>query len=84
MTKAKRKSAAELVGESLGYSTSRTWFELLPPKDQQYVREVVAEARERPDIPLYCIAESLIVELRIKRGKTTVYRTLKEMVKNAA
>ena len=78
---AKRKTATDLVGESVKPKTIK-WTETLTAADISYLKEVVAEMKRTPGAAPYVVAPKLKVALGLIVSVGTIARTLKEMIAN--
>ena len=74
-----RKSAVMLV-KNATTQPKATWYERLSLADKTYVCEVVDAMKVTPDVAPYLVAEAVRVELGLSINKSTIARTLKEMM----
>jgi len=74
------------AGELLNIHSEKagvSWLKLLKGKDYEFVMDVVAVLKKRPDISLLSASRALIVKFSINRNTETVCRTLRELIRNA-
>jgi len=81
-TSVSAKAKALVAKSRTECKSKKSWFDLLPMKDQHYVEAVVAAMIDEPNSHPNTVARLLIEELGITVSQHNVAKKIKELIRN--